>query len=130
VKATQFIATSLVAALSFAAAPLPAAEHLVPSTDVRQQLTDREESRSRNVEQLTEFFQSPAASKALANAGMDAAEVSNAVASLDNDSLENLAARAADAQNSLSAGALNNQQLTYIIIALGTAVLILVILAA
>lgn len=129
-KATQLIATSLVAALSFAATPLRAAEHLVPSTDVRQQLTDREESRSRNVAQLTEFFQSPAASQALAKAGMDAAEVSNAVAALDNDSLENLAARAADAQSNLSAGALNNQQLTYVIIALGTAVLILVILAA
>jgi hypothetical protein len=130
VKATQLIATGLVAVLSLAAAPLPSAEHLVPSTDVRQQLTHREESRSHNVEQLTEFFESPAATQALAKAGMDAAEVSAAVSSLDNEALETLSARAMSVQSDLSAGALNNQQLTYIIIALGTAVLILVIVAA
>jgi hypothetical protein len=130
VKATQLIGTGLVAALFFVAAPLSAVEHLVSSTDVRQQLADREESRSQNVQRLTEFFQSSAATQALAKAGMDAAEVNKAVASLDNDALETLAARAVNAQRDLSAGALNNQQLTYIIIALGTAVLILVIVAA
>jgi len=130
VKATQTIAAGLVAALFLAAAPLPAADHLVPSTDVRQQLTDREQSRAQKVEQLTEFFQSPTATQVLAKAGMDAAEVSEAVSSLDNEALESLSARALNAQSDLSAGALNNQQLTYIIIALGTAVLILVIVAS
>ena len=129
-KAKQMIATGLAAALFFAAAPLPAADHLVPSADMRQQLTDREQSRSEKVDQLTEFFQSPAASQALAKAGIDAGKISKAVSSLDNESLESLTARALDAQRDLSAGALNNQQLTYIIIALGTAVLILVIVAA
>ena len=129
-KAKQMIATGLAAALFFAAAPLPAADHLIPSADMRQQLTDREQSRSEKVDQLTEFFQSPAASQALAKAGIDAGKISKAVSSLDNESLESLTARALDAQRDLSAGALNNQQLTYIIIALGTAVLILVIVAA
>ena len=129
-KAKQMIATGLAAALFFAAAPLPAADHLVPSADMRQQLTDREQSRSEKVDQLTEFFQSPAASQALAKAGIDAGKISKAVSSLDNESLESLTAHALDAQRDLSAGALNNQQLTYIIIALGTAVLILVIVAA
>ena len=129
-KAKQMIATGLAAALFFAAAPLPAEDHLVPSADMRQQLTDREQSRSEKVDQLTEFFQSPAASQALAKAGIDAGKISKAVSSLDNESLESLTAHALDAQRDLSAGALNNQQLTYIIIALGTAVLILVIVAA
>ena len=129
-KAKQMIATGLAAALFFAAAPLPAADHLIPSADMRQQLTDREQSRSEKVDQLTEFFQSPAASQALAKAGIDAGKISKAVSSLDNESLESLTAHALDAQRDLSAGALNNQQLTYIIIALGTAVLILVIVAA
>jgi hypothetical protein len=124
------IATGLAAALLFAAAPLPAADHLVAPVDVRQQLRDREQSRSQKVDQLTEFFQSPAASQALAKAGMDADKISEAVISLDNESLESLSARAINAQSDLSAGALNNQQLTYLIIALGTAVLILVIVAA
>jgi hypothetical protein len=130
VKVTQMVAAGLVVVLSFAAAPLRAAEHLVPSADVRQQLTDREESRAQKVEQLSEFFQSPAATQALAKAGMDAAQVSAAIAALGDDSLENLASRAGDAQRDVAAGALTNQQLTYVIIALGTAVLILVIIAA
>ena len=129
-KAKQMIATGLAAALFFAAAPLPAADHLIPSADMSHQLTDREQSRSEKDDQLTENFQSPAASQALAKAGIDAGKISKAVSSLDNESLESLTARALDAQRDLSAGALNNQQLTYIIIALGTAVLILVIVAA
>ena len=129
-KATRTIAIGLVAALCFSATPLPAADHLVPATDMRQQLADQEQSRAQKVEQLTEFFQSPEASQALAKVGMSAAEVSEAVSSLDNESLDGLSARAMSAQTDLAAGALNNQQLTYIIIALGTAVLILVILAA
>ena len=129
-KITQMIAGALVASLSFATAPLSAADHLVPAAEVRQQLTEKEQLRSQNVSQLTEFFQTPAAQQALAKSGMDAAKVASAVASLDDESLASLASRAMDAQNGLSAGALNNQQLTYIIIALGTAVLILVIVAA
>ena len=129
-KATQMIAAGVVVVLSFAAAPLRAAEHLVPSADLRQRLADREHTRAQYVEQLSEFFQSPAATQALAKTGMDAAQVSSAVASLDDDSLQDLASRATDAQHDVAAGALTNQQLTYAIIALGTAVLILVIVAA
>jgi hypothetical protein len=130
VRITQIIAGALVASLCLATTPLSAAEHLVPAADVRQQLTDKEQARSENVSELQKFFQTPAAQQALAKSGMDAAEVAAAVTSLDDESLESLTSRALDAQHDLSAGALNNQQLTYIIIALGTAVLILVILAA
>ena len=129
-KITQIIAGALVASLSFATTPLSAAEHLVPAAEVRQQLTEKEQTRSQHVSELTEFFQAPAARQALAKSGMDATEVTRAVTSLDDESLAGLASRAMDAQHGLSAGALNNQQLTYIIIALGTAVLILVIVAA
>jgi len=130
VKITQIIAGALVASLSLVTMPLSAAEHLVPAAEVRQQLTEKEQTRSQNVSELTAFFQTPAAQQALAKSGMEATQVIDAVTSLDDESLEGLASRAIDAQNSLSAGALNNQQLTYIIIALGTAVLILVIVAA
>lgn len=129
-KVTQMIAGALVAALSLATMPLSAAQHLVSATEVRQQLTDREQTRQQNAAQLRGFLSSPQAQQTLAKAGMDASEVLAAVTSLDDSALESLSARAVDAQQNLSAGALSNQQLTYIIIALGTAVLILVILAA
>lgn len=66
----------------------------------------------------------------LAKSGMDAAEIVSAVSVLDDESLSRLAAQAFDAQQDVAAGSLTNQQLTYIVIALGTAVLILVIVAA
>lgn len=129
-KITQMIAGALVASLFFATMPLTAAEHLVPSSEVRQQLAEKEQARAENVSALKEFFQTPAAQQALAKSAMDTNEVVGAVETLDDESLAGLASRAIDAQNGLAAGALNNQQLTYIIIALGTAVLILVIVAA
>ncbi|MDA0207008.1 MAG: hypothetical protein O3A53_16325 [Acidobacteria bacterium] len=129
-KITQIIAGALVSSLSLVAVPLSAAEHLAPVAEVRQRLTEKEQARSQNVSELTKFFETPVAQQALAKSGMDATEVIGAVTSLDDESLEALASRAIDAQHGLSAGALSNQQLTYIIISLGTAVLILVIVAA
>lgn len=129
-KITQIIAGALVASLTLTTAPLSAAEHLAPAAEVRQQLIEKEQVRSENLSALTKFFQTPAAQQALARSGMDANEIIGAAAALDDESIAGLASRAIDAQTGLSAGALNNQQLTYVIIALGTAVLILVILAA
>ena len=53
-----------------------------------------------------------------------------AVAALDSETLQRLAERVSAVNADVSAGALSNQELTYIVIALATAVLILVILAA
>ncbi len=129
-KLTQMIAGALIASLSLTTTPLVAAEHLVPAADLQQELTELDRSRTENRERLTSFFASPEASSALAKSGMNSAEVVRAVESLDDDSLERLTARAFDAEQDLAAGALTNQQLTYIVVALGTAVLILVIIAA
>jgi len=49
---------------------------------------------------------------------------------LNDQELARLAARAEKANSDFAAGSLTNQELTYIVIALGTAVLILVIVAA
>jgi hypothetical protein len=130
VKTTQKIAGALIAPLLLATTPLPAVEHLVPTSEIRQQITAQDQARSANVDRLTEFFEAPAAQRMLAKSGMDAAEIVSAVSVLDDESLSRLAAQAFDAQQDVAAGSLTNQQLTYIVIALGTAVLILVIVAA
>lgn len=129
-KITQTIAGALIAPLLLATTPLPAAEHLVPTAAVRSQVTAQDDARASNIAQLTEFFENSDAERTLAKSGMSATEIVSAISVLDNDTLNSLAAQAIDAQRDVAAGALTNQQLTYIIIALGTAVLILVIIAA
>ena len=130
-KPLQKITTlAAAAALLAGGAPLPAADHLVPSTELRQQVRAAEGERAASVERLQELFSSDEAEETLRAGGMDAAEVSAAVASLDDDSLAKLAARAAQFESDVEAGALNNQQITYILIALATAVIILAIVAA
>jgi len=54
---------------------------------------------------------------------------SKCVSTLSADELANLAARTRKIQNDFAAGALNNEQLTYIVIAIGTALLVILILA-
>lgn len=129
-KITQKIAGALIAPLLLATTPLAAAEHLVPTAAVRHQITAQHEARASNVAQLTEFFESSEAQRTLAKSGMNATEIVSAISVLDDESLNSLAAQAFDAQQDVAAGALTNQQLTYIVVALGTAVLILVIVAA
>ena len=49
---------------------------------------------------------------------------------LSDEELARLAARTDKVQRDMAAGALNNQQITYILIALGTAVLVLILVKA
>jgi len=70
------------------------------------------------------------ARKAFETVKLDPAKVSQALAFLNDDELARLAAQSEKIQHDVAAGALTNQQITYILIALGTAVIILVIVAA
>ena len=61
---------------------------------------------------------------------VDYKKVDQAIATLSPEELARLATRTNQIQKDFAAGALTNQELTYIVIALATAVLILVIVAA
>lgn len=109
---------------------LVAQEHVVGPDAIQQQLVQSAAQRSQNVEALNQFFGSASAQKTLKGAGISSAEVKNAVAQLSDQELAQLAGKANRAQQDFAAGALTNQQLTYIIIALATAVIIIVIVVA
>ena len=109
---------------------LPAAEHVVPAEALAEQLEADSAQRVSNEQVVREVLQSESASKTLSAAGLDAEQVTAGVAALGDEDLSRLAERARAFQADVAAGALNNQQITYILIALGTAVLILVIVAA
>lgn len=79
---------------------------------------------------MQSFFSSETGRKALSSSKLHAEKIVRAAPLLSDEELAELTARADRAEADFKAGALTNQQLTYIVIALGTAVLILVILAA
>jgi hypothetical protein len=102
-----------------------AQEHVVPQAEIQQRAVQASQERQKNLEELNSLFAREAVSKVL-----DVARVRQAVSLLNDDELARLSARARAIKSDFAAGALTNQELTYIIIALGTAVLILVIVAA
>lgn len=109
---------------------LAAEEHIVPLGELHQQVTSAARVRQTNLTKAEALFSLPQVQNALHNAKMDPAKVENAVASLNDDELARLAVRADKVQADVSAGVLNNQDLTYIVIALATAIVVLVIVKA
>jgi hypothetical protein len=127
-SATAAILAGLLA--GFAPAGLQAAEHVVPSEALTQRLESDAAQRTADEQALIRLFETDSAQKTLAAAGLDAQQAVAGVSALNADELSRLAERARAYQADVAAGALNNQQITYILIALATAVIILVIVAA
>jgi hypothetical protein len=60
----------------------------------------------------------------------DSIQIQKGIAALDANELANLAAKVQKAENDFAAGSLTNEQLTYIVIALATAVVVIIIFKA
>jgi len=117
----------IVLATALSAAP-PQPAHLVSPADLRNDLAAKEASRNEQVRKVTEFFDRESA--VMDAAGLSLSEVKSAAAALDDASLAELSRRTAAIEADVSGGSLNNEQLTYVVIALAAAVLVLVIIAA
>jgi len=110
---------------------IPAAEdHVLKSTELHDAIVTAAQARQVQVAKIKTLFSSEAGKRALGSAKIDSRKIETAVSLLDDQELARLAAQAEKIQTDFSAGALNNQELTYIVIALATAVIILVIVAA
>jgi len=107
-----------------------AQQHVVSSADLRRDAAAAAQVRETNQAKVLKFFSSDPAKKALKSASLPYERVEKAVSQLSDEELARLAARTDKVQNDFAAGALNNQQVTYIIIALATAVIILILVAA
>ena len=105
-------------------------DHVVPAPVLHQAVRAASQARQDNLAKLDRFFSSEPAKKAFATAKLDSARVSQALSLLSDEELARLASQSDKVQNDVAAGALTNQQITYILIALATAVIILVIVAA
>lgn len=104
--------------------------HVVPLSELHSAVVAAGQQRQENVSRLERFFTGDSAENALQSARLNGSQIRNAIAMLDDQELARLAARAEKANSDFAGGSLTNQELTYIVIALGTAVLILVIVAA
>ena len=106
-----------------------AEEHVVSSGELRQRLQAASGKREQNLAQFDKLLSHDSVRGALETARLNPGQVRNAAAMLTDDELSRLADRSAKVERDLAAGSLTNQQLTYIVIALATAVIILVIVA-
>ena len=104
-----------------------AQNHVVSPADLQKEMAKATQARQHNLETLNQFLSTPAAEKALKSARMDAQQVKTAVATLNDDDLAQLSARATKAQADFAGGRLSDRDLILIIVAI--AVLILIIVA-
>jgi len=130
IKQLSRVATAFLMAAVFALPQNLLAEgaaHLVSPSDLQQAAVQASTVRQQNVEKVREFFSSEKADKALRSAHMNPQQVRNAVSTLDDAELAQLASRVQKAQSDFAAGSLSDRDLIVILVVV--AVLILVIVA-
>jgi len=131
-KLRKRLAILLTVAFAWLAAPaqcLFADEHAVSAADLHQALVDSAKTRQTNVETVQKFFSSKVVKKTLSRRMMNFSKVEKAVPLLSDEELRRLASQCRQVESDISGGALTNQEITYILIALATAVIILVLVA-
>jgi hypothetical protein len=126
-RMAKSLAAGLFAASLLTVVPgvLKADAHLAPSSELHQSIVEAQQTRDANRKEVVDFFATPQVRKALKASNLDLRKVDTAVSFLSDDELAKLAVQSREMQRDLAAGALNNQQITYILIALVTAVIVI-----
>ena len=110
--------------------PTLAAQTAVTPSQLQEAIRDAAKTRQKNRNDVQAFFSGEPARKAMKAGKIDYQRVQTAIATLSPEELSRLAARTNQLQQDFAGGALDNQQMTYAIIALATAVFVLIIVAA
>jgi hypothetical protein len=110
-----------------ASAQLFAEQHVVMPAELQQRLRAASDSRAEKLARFDRLFVKDEVRLALQTAKLDPKEIRRAAAFLTDDELTRLSDRAVTIDRDVTAGALNNQQLTYIVIALATAVIVILL---
>ena len=105
-------------------------EHAVSAANLHQALMESAKTRQTNVETVQKFFKSEVVQTTLGQELLNSARVEKAIPLLNDEELSRLASQCRQVESDISAGELNNQEITYILIALGAAVIVLVLVAA
>lgn len=105
---------------------LLAQAHLVSPSDLQQQVLSASQSRMNNLQTVQRFLSSPAAEKAMRSLHADTRQVTNAISSLSDQELAQMATRADKAQADFAAGNINDHDLLIILVAILALILIIV----
>ncbi|MBZ5533604.1 MAG: hypothetical protein LAO20_19415 [Acidobacteriia bacterium] len=100
--------------------------HIVSRAELQSEAVAASQARQHNIDSVRRFLSSPTAEEAIKSAKMDPRQVCTAVASLDDHDLQQLAARAGQAQADFAAGGLNTIQLALLIVLVAVLILVLV----
>jgi hypothetical protein len=103
-----------------------AVDHLVSPSDLQRAAVGASQQRQQNLDTLRAFLSSDKATKAMKSAHMNPQQVTEAVGSLNDEELAQLATRANTAQNDFAAGNLDNRELLIILVAVAALILIIV----
>ena len=109
---------------------LIAQSQVVRPSELKDAIEKASAARQKNRDQVRSFFASKPVKTVLSKASISSDRIDRAVSSMSADELGKLAQRTQKIQSDFAAGALSNQELTYIVIALAAAVLVLVVVAA
>jgi hypothetical protein len=120
----------VLASFAFAPAHAAADDHVVSAAEIQKRIVEHARGREANLRRVQEFFRSEPAARVLKSVPWIDGRIDQAVSRLDDQELARIAERADKARRDFAGGALTNLQLTYVVIALATAVIILVILEA
>lgn len=117
---------ALAASVWMLAFALPAAEHIVPRATLQNAISESQAANRADRAELLRLLETAPAQRALASAGVEFQQVKQAVAALNDQTAARLADRARQVNRDFAAGALSNEMLTYIVIALATAVIVII----
>jgi len=109
---------------------LVAQTQAITPSQLQEAIRNAAKTQQKNRNDVQVFFSSELARKAMKVGKVDYQRVQTAVATLSPEELARLAARTNQLQQDFAGGALNSEQMTYAIIAIATAVLVLIIVAA
>ena len=121
-----FVVISMLLIPQFVVAQAP----VVSPSELRQAIEAAAQTRQKNLNDVRSFFSSEPARSTLKAGKIDYQKVEKAVATLSPEELARLAAETNQLQQDFAAGALSNQELTYIVIAIGAALLVVIIVVA
>lgn len=127
-QSVRAITACALTALYLMPASVWAQSHVVSPADLQKATVAAGQIRQKNLDAITQFVSSPAAEKALRSARMDPIQIKNAVSSLNDQELAQLAARAERAQREFAAGRLSDRDLLVILVAIAALILIIVAL--
>jgi hypothetical protein len=98
--------------------------HLVPSTQLDQQIQASSATRQKQIQNLTQFLSTPIAEKAMKDSKIDPVQIKTAIPSLSDAELTDLSARADKAQHDFAAGFLGTTALLLIILVILVIILV------